>query len=42
MGELASDIALGSDQPVERLGTIRLLPTTIVAQARGPPAGGAR
>jgi hypothetical protein len=37
-GELASDIEIGADHTVERLGTIRLLQTTVVAQARGPPA----
>jgi hypothetical protein len=40
MGELAAGIELGPDRTVERLGTIRLRQTTVVAQARGPPAGG--
>lgn len=40
MGELASDIEVGPEKPVERVGTVRLRQTTVVAQARGPPAGG--
>ena len=40
-GELAAGIELGSDRPVQRVGTIRLRQTTVVARARGPPAGGA-
>ena len=40
MGELAAGIELGPNKTVERLGTIRLRQTTVVAQARGPPAGG--
>jgi hypothetical protein len=40
MGELAAGIELGAEHTVERLGMIRLRPTTVVAQARGPPAGG--
>ena len=40
MGELASGIELGPQKAVERLGTIRLRQTTVVAQARGPPADG--
>lgn len=39
MGELASGIELGPEKPVQRLGTIRLRQTTVVARARGPPAG---
>lgn len=39
-GDLATAIELGPDKTVERLGTIRLRETTIVAQARGPPSGG--
>ncbi len=40
MGELAAGIELGPEATVARLGTIRLRQTTVVAQARGPPAGG--
>jgi hypothetical protein len=40
MGELATEIAIGAEKTVGRLGTIRLRPRTVVAQARGPPAGG--
>jgi len=40
MGELASGIELNPDKPVGRVGTVRLRPTTVVARARGPPAGG--
>jgi hypothetical protein len=40
IGELATDIEIGPQDTVERLGTIRLRQTTVVAQARGPPAGG--
>jgi hypothetical protein len=39
-GELAAAIEIGPGQTVERLGTIRLRTTTVVAQARGPPVGG--
>ena len=36
---LASVVELGPEKTVERLGTIRLRSATVVAQARGPPAG---
>jgi len=39
-GELATGIELGAQQTVKRVGTIRLRQTSVVAQARGPPAGG--
>ena len=39
-GELAASIEIGPGKTVERLGTIRLRNTTVVAQARGPPAAG--
>jgi hypothetical protein len=39
-GELAAAIEIGPGKTVERLGTIRLRTTTVVAQARGPPVGG--
>jgi hypothetical protein len=39
-GDLASGIELGPQKTVERLGAIRLRQTTVVAQARAPPAGG--
>jgi hypothetical protein len=39
-GDLAAAIDVGSDKPVARLGTIRLRTTSVIAQARGPPAGG--
>ena len=38
--DLASSIEIGPDDTVERLGTIRLRNSTVVAQARGPPTGG--
>jgi hypothetical protein len=40
VGELASAIELGPDKAVARVGTIRLRRAGVVAQARGPPAGG--
>ncbi len=39
-GELASQIEIGPERTVQRVGTIRLRQTTVVAQARGPPSGG--
>jgi hypothetical protein len=41
-GELAGGIEIGPDLAVARVGTIRLRQTSVVAQARGPPAGGAQ
>jgi hypothetical protein len=41
-GPLAPEIELGQHQAVARVGTIRLRPTSVVAQARGPPSGGSR
>jgi len=35
--DLATSIELGPEMTVGRLGTIRLRPATVVAQARGPP-----
>jgi hypothetical protein len=39
-GELGAGIELGPDKTVARVGTIRLRRAGVVAQARGPPAGG--
>jgi hypothetical protein len=39
-GDLATEIELGPQQTVERLGTIRLQQATVIARARGPPSGG--
>ena len=40
-GELAAGIEVGANKTVARVGTVRLRRAGVVAQARGPPAGGA-
>ena len=40
-GELATDIELGPQHTVQRVGQIRLRQASSIARARGPPAGGA-